>query len=449
MTAPSVSVLAPIDLQIIGVSAPEFSVLISDFGLNSTWYQVFNGSISSGNYSYTYGLDTWIDQAAWDIVGNGTVTLRFYANDSLDHQNYEDVIVYKNIYEPIITILEPIPSSYFSSNPPDFLIEIEEINLNSTWYTVDAGAVNYSFTGNTTLDSNAWDTLVDGAVTITFFANNSEGNVGESSITIYKDSTNPAISINAPATNDDFTGPPSYEIDFTEQNLNKTWYSITDSKGATFNVTFNGVTGKIDEQIWNTLAIGDITIQFFIQDLAGNIDVAQIVIVRRSAPNLFGFDQPWIYLIIIAAAATMIIIAATRSNSRRSKKLLQEKEDEIRKLKEQREEITEGDITVSKEKHFCLVHKGPIEGYSFICPECGAYYCVNCVEAIKEIENTCWSCKAPLDKNKEIKPLERNEKENIVMMGKDDKKGKTATIGEKKGKKLKLQDEDEQKNEEI
>ncbi len=99
-----------------------------------------------------------------------------------------------------------------------------------------------------------------------------------------------------------------------------------------------------------------------------------------------------IILLIITAGVTSIGIALVK----RSKKELREVKAELMGLKKQRDEITEEDILLSKEQHICLVHKGPIEGFLFIC-ECGAYYCDRCVDAIKELENTCWSCGKPLD----------------------------------------------------
>jgi hypothetical protein len=82
----------------------------------------------------------------------------------------------------------------------------------------------------------------------------------------------------------------------------------------------------------------------------------------------------------------------------RAKKLaLQEKELEIGELLKARETLTEDDISLLKEKHHCLVHRGDIKGYSYICYSCGAFYCAACVEAVKEIENACWSCQSPID----------------------------------------------------
>ena len=91
---------------------------------------------------------------------------------------------------------------------------------------------------------------------------------------------------------------------------------------------------------------------------------------------------------------------------KRSRVKLREKEIEIETLKKQREQITEDDIAISKEKHFCIVHRGPIGGYNYICTECGTYYCIKCLDAIIDIENSCWSCKKPLDPSKVIKSVD-------------------------------------------
>lgn len=83
---------------------------------------------------------------------------------------------------------------------------------------------------------------------------------------------------------------------------------------------------------------------------------------------------------------------------------LQKRELEIIKLKQQREQITEDDIVLSQQKHVCLVHKGPIQGFSFICPECGTFYCQKCVYAISAIDNECWSCGELIDPDSDVIP---------------------------------------------
>ena len=66
----------------------------------------------------------------------------------------------------------------FQDIPPDFNISIEELKLNSTWYSLDAGSTTYNFTGLTgTINQSAWDAFPEGPVTIRFYANDSLGNV--------------------------------------------------------------------------------------------------------------------------------------------------------------------------------------------------------------------------------------------------------------------------------
>ncbi len=79
----------------------------------------------------------------------------------------------------------------------------------------------------------------------------------------------------------------------------------------------------------------------------------------------------------------------------------------------EKKSITEEDLKASKEKRFCLVHKGPIEGYNYKCRKCGAFYCMKCYEALVDIENMCWSCDALLDPSKPAKDTEKEEEEII------------------------------------
>ncbi|NHJ22610.1 MAG: hypothetical protein EAX91_16810 [Candidatus Lokiarchaeota archaeon] len=67
--------------------------------------------------------------------------------------------------------------------------------------------------------------------------------------------------------------------------------------------------------------------------------------------------------------------------------------------------ITEEEISISKEKKICLVCKGKATGITFICTECEAIYCVNCSQAISNLENRCWVCNAPIDPTKPVKEI--------------------------------------------
>ncbi|MFX0100258.1 MAG: hypothetical protein ACFFCS_11805 [Candidatus Hodarchaeota archaeon] len=63
--------------------------------------------------------------------------------------------------------------------------------------------------------------------------------------------------------------------------------------------------------------------------------------------------------------------------------------------------LTDEEITFHKEHKICLVCKGSITGFTFICT-CDALYCEKCAKALTELENACWSCNAPFDASRQV-----------------------------------------------
>ena len=68
----------------------------------------------------------------------------------------------------------------------------------------------------------------------------------------------------------------------------------------------------------------------------------------------------------------------------------------------------EEQVTVHKDTKICLVCKGVISGFTFIC-DCDVVYCQNCAQALTNLENACWVCSAPIDATKPVKPYEESE----------------------------------------
>jgi hypothetical protein len=84
--------------------------------------------------------------------------------------------------------------------------------------------------------------------------------------------------------------------------------------------------------------------------------------------------------------------------------------------------ITEEKVAISKETKICLVCRGEVLRFTYIC-ECGAIYCDKCARAVSNLENVCWVCDAPIDYSKPVKPKEEETEEL-----RDDKKHKTSKI---------------------
>jgi tetratricopeptide (TPR) repeat protein len=74
--------------------------------------------------------------------------------------------------------------------------------------------------------------------------------------------------------------------------------------------------------------------------------------------------------------------------------------------------VTEEDMEIQKEKKICLVCRGEVLGFSYIC-ECAVVYCENCARAIMKLENVCWACNSPLDTLKPVKTVDKEKKKEI------------------------------------
>jgi len=60
-------------------------------------------------------------------------------------------------------------------------------------------------------------------------------------------------------------------------------------------------------------------------------------------------------------------------------------------------EQVESEMDIEEKEVFCVVHKGPIVGTVYICPQCKTYYCFKCAKTLKKGGETCWSCGAELN----------------------------------------------------
>jgi parallel beta-helix repeat protein len=84
-----------------------------------------------------------------------------------------------DIGAPVITIIFPLPDSVFGLVAPNYNISIDDLKLDTIWYTLDGGLTNYTVTALTgTFNQTAWEALSEGSLTIRFYANDTAGNIG-------------------------------------------------------------------------------------------------------------------------------------------------------------------------------------------------------------------------------------------------------------------------------
>jgi hypothetical protein len=275
---PIINILEPEESSIYATSPPDYNIEIFEFDLDSMWYTMDDGT---NNITITSWSGT-LDETAWNALPDGFATITFYANDTMGNIGSSQVAIIKDTTTPLVAIITPYIGDFFGSSSPEYEIDVMEDNLDSVWYTVDAGVTNFtvvSYSGS--INNVAWTAFPEGPVIILFYANDTVGNVGVAQVTIYKDSITPIITINHPEAGDEFTtSVPLYDIEISEVNLDKIWYTINNGQ----NIIITLYAGILNESIWNTLPNGPVTIKFFANDTAGNIG-SDVVIIYKSTPS--------------------------------------------------------------------------------------------------------------------------------------------------------------------
>ncbi len=92
---PVITINLPINDTIFEETAPLFNITIIDSNLHFTWYVINNSAGWSNPYYFT--TNESINQEIWQSLSNGDYLIRFYANDTIGHEAYKDVIVEKYI----------------------------------------------------------------------------------------------------------------------------------------------------------------------------------------------------------------------------------------------------------------------------------------------------------------------------------------------------------------
>jgi len=148
---------------------------------------------SSGQYqwnqTWNFGLEDEVRALIFDPSENIFLAGYTYGVDY-------DICLVKLNSPPKILINSPIQNDFYGTIAPNFNLSIVESDLHTTWYTLDGGITNITFSGLTaTINQTEWDKKGDGLVTIEFFANDSMSLEGSSEVSFYKDVTAPTSSI--------------------------------------------------------------------------------------------------------------------------------------------------------------------------------------------------------------------------------------------------------------
>ncbi|MFX0156225.1 MAG: NosD domain-containing protein [Candidatus Hodarchaeota archaeon] len=246
----------------------------NDDGENNRWD---NGSI--GNYWSDYLYKDTDDNG----IGDNPYNISGTAGTQDNYPLWWDA--------PVIFINSPITNSTFEQKP-SFDISITEGVTDTTWYSLDNGVTNITFTGLTgDIDQGEWDKLPNGPTKILFFANDSKGFIGQSEIQVIKNVSIPKITNIAPNLSKVFGFiAPEFNITIEEfYPIDSMWYTLN---GGMTKYNFSGLSGSINQSAWNELDDGFVILQFCVKDSAGNIGFKEIEIIKDTIDPIIIIKTP-------------------------------------------------------------------------------------------------------------------------------------------------------------
>ncbi len=467
---PTITIISPVSNEPIDLKPPAFNISIDELNLNTTWYSMFNGIDWSKNIIIT-SLNGTINQTIWDTLPYGIINITFYANDSAGNINFTQVSVIKlTHYYWVITPFSidqdwtSVSSQLWCSgsgtwNDP-FIIENVTIDgLNSANCIEIRNSDKYFILNNCTLYNSGsglfnagifLNNTINGQLTL----NNCSSNNGHGICIIQ--SYNNTLAENT-VENNNYNGiyiDPSDHINISGNFANnndihgiflENSNSITVENNFAINNDYygiylkNGIDNSISGNIINNSKYGIVLNKSNLNDiLENNLNNNSIGIYLNASNYNLVWDNTFsgngediieednchgntiqgeiisededkkkkddnflliiIIILFIASLSAVSIIGTVLI--KKSKRKVRKKGSYFENLMKQKNKITEDDIIVSKEKILCYVHKGPIEGDNYICPQCGTYYCMNCRELIKDSKNLCLACGTALDHTK-------------------------------------------------
>jgi hypothetical protein len=212
------------------------NVIIEENSLGFYENHTFASFGSSGDVSYLI--------SGVKLSNNGVYTCRFYASDASGNTNLtSQIFTVNDVNAPSIIITSPTNATYNQQNITVSLVASE--NASSAWYSLN-GTGNVSMINSSGINWNATLTnLVNGAYNIIFYANDSSGNIGNSSLVYFSvnigsgDSVPPVISINT-LTNASYYNLNNLELNITS-NENLSWAGYNLNGGSLISMSNNSL----------------------------------------------------------------------------------------------------------------------------------------------------------------------------------------------------------------
>lgn len=287
---------------------PNFTITYNYPDLDKIWY-----TLNDSTTRFIIESNGTIDSDAWSALDEGNVTIRFYANSTSNITKFKELYVIKDITNPDLFINQP-ENGLFGINAPPYNITVDDLSLNSVWYTLDGGINNFTITQFIgTIGQSVWSSLSDGYISIRFYANDKVGHINYDEVIVIKDTQTPVLIVLEPNSNQKYGDlSPTFNLIISDLHLDSYWYRIN-NQSTIFRM--NSTQGTIDSSLWNSLMDGIHIITFYANDSIGNTAIVEITIEKVSdTPQqliIYGFD---LAIIIITLCFISIIFVFSKKH---------------------------------------------------------------------------------------------------------------------------------------
>ncbi len=233
--------------------------------INNTNITATNLTASVYNASYSFdssGVYTYY----WHSWGNGTSHLY----NKSDDRSYS---ILSDTTAPNISIVSPENRTYTTTTIDFNVTAVDNIRIESCWYSLTNGATNYTMSNTTASAWNATNsTMAQGSQTARFYCNDSAGNLNNSeSVSFAIDTITPILTIISPL----ITQTTSTTLFNVSANEALSWCGMSLDNSTNITMTLNSSSTGAG-YINSTMKDGGHTAVFSCNDTAGNLNSSSV-----------------------------------------------------------------------------------------------------------------------------------------------------------------------------
>jgi len=205
-----------------------FNITLSESNPDSYIFSWYNGTDwENTTSSYIDGEEVSVTKTI--NINIGDINWTWYVNDSANNINQTDVwsVSLTDSTAPDVTINYPGNANISSSSINFNITAVDNIGMDSCWFSLDSGVTNYTMTNTTAVNDYNYtnNSIADGSYTANFWCNDTNNNVNGSESVSFKLETGTGVSFcrNLTSANTQY----NLTADITDNSLTADCISIT------------------------------------------------------------------------------------------------------------------------------------------------------------------------------------------------------------------------------